>query len=415
MINRIKSLNVFTKNIVIVFLGTSLANFFNLLYQLLIAHKLSASEFAAFNSLLSLFMIFSSPLGTIQMAIAKYSSEFNARNELPKLKLLLSDFLQKASILAAVTFLIFWLSSRHIADILKIPAESCGYILAGMLALSWIAPLLLGAIQGMEFFGWLSFGSVAAVGLKLALAFIFLLLGYSIAGALAAFLIALLASIFIYYFPLRRFICFRAVKGDINYREILTYLFPVALSNFCFISLVSMDMVLVKYFFSGQDPGLYSVAQMAGKIFLFLPGAISIVMFPRISGLDALKQDTLSTLRRSLLYVLGLCFLASIFYNLYPSLVLKALTGKVYPESILLGRLFSVSMTFFALLFIFISYFLPLKDFRFIKYLVSAAILQFLAIAFFHQNLIQIQAILCLSAISLFFIHCFLAVFKKNL
>ncbi len=177
-------------------------------------------------------------------------------------------------------------------------------------------------------------------------------------------------------------------------------------------NLVNSDMVLVKYFFSPSDAGLYSLAQMLGKIFLFLPGAISMVMFPRTSGLNAKNMETVSVLKRSLLYVLGLCILSVLFYNFFPSLVLKILTGKAYPESIVLGRLFSVSMTFFALLYILLMYFLSVKDLRFIKYLVFFTALQLLAIAVFHNNLIQVQLILCINAIVLFCIH--LSLLIKN-
>ena len=197
MIKYLKRLDIFTKNIIIVFAGTFLANFLNLLYQLLIAHKLSAAEFAAFNSLLSIFMIVSSPLGTIQMAIAKYSAEFNANNQINKLKALFSDLFKKVSILGALTLLFFCFASGHIINTLKITSVSLGYILAALLALAWISPLLAGGVQGLELFGWLTVGSVVTIVFKLALAFIFILLGYSIAGALGALLISsLISSIF---------------------------------------------------------------------------------------------------------------------------------------------------------------------------------------------------------------------------
>jgi O-antigen/teichoic acid export membrane protein len=202
------------------------------------------------------------------------------------------------------------------------------------------------------------------------------------------------------------------VSNGVNYKEILSYLFPLALSNLCFITLVSFDMVLVKYFFPQNDSGLYALAQMIGKIFLFFPSAVGLVMFPRASGLNAKNMDTLSTLKRSLLYVLGLCIFAALLYNLFPSLFLKVLTGKVHPESIFLGRLFSVSMTFFNLLYILIFYFLSIKDLRFIKYLALFTLLQNLAIIFFHHNLWVIQLILCINSILLFFTHLFLA-YKK--
>jgi hypothetical protein len=71
-------------------------------------------------------------------------------------------------------------------------------------------------------------------------------------------------------------------------------------------------------------------------------------------------------------------------------------------------------MSFFALLYIFITYFLSIKDFRFIKYLVILTILQFVAIALFHKGLFYVQAILCINSILLFCIHFFLVNFKKN-
>jgi len=409
MLKALKNLDTFTKNIIIVFAGTSLANFFNLLYQLLIAHKLSAAEFASFNALLAIFMLVTAPLGTFQIAITKYTSEFNAQQKTAKIKFFLSEFLKKALVLSGGTLLIFWLISGQIMKLLKIPSLSCGYILAILIALAWLGPLFSGSIQGLELFTWLASASIITGLLKLILAFIFILLGYNIAGALGALLISNLISIIILSFPLKTFFSFKLEKEAIDYNKIFVYLFPVAISYFCWIALISFDMVLVKYFFSPEDSGVYSLAQMVGKIFLFLPGAISLVMFPKTSGLNAKKMDTSSVLRKSLFYVFILSISAIIFYNLFPEFVLKVLTGKVNPGSIFLGRLFSISMSFFAALFILISYFLSINNSCFLKYLVSLTICQFLGILFFHTSLTQVQFILCANAILLFIIHLVLA------
>jgi O-antigen/teichoic acid export membrane protein len=415
MIKYIKSIDTYGKNIILVFLGASLVNFFNLLYQLLIAHRLAPADFAAFNSLLSILMLFSVPLGTLQIAVAKYSAEFSAQNQIKKIQVLLSSLLRKTLVLAIFTVIIFYFASFYIIDKLKISSVASGYILAISLALSCIVPVLSGGLQGLELFKWLMSISVITGALKLALAFIFIRLGFNIAGALGAFLAASLVSIIISFFPLRNFISLRIIKDSIDFKEIFLYLFPVAITSFCFIALVSFDMVLVKYFFLPEDSGLYSLAQMVGKIFLFLPGAISMVMFPKIAGLNAKNMDTASTLKRSLFYATILCVIACLVYNIFPSFILKILTGKIFFESIILGRLFSVSMSFFAILYILIAYFLSIKDLRFIKYLVLFTLLQFLAIVFFHKSLIQVQSILCINAILLFFIHLWLAHNRKGL
>jgi O-antigen/teichoic acid export membrane protein len=422
-----KFIDTFFKNIIIVFIGTSIVNLLNLLYQLLIAHKLTPSDFSAFNSLLSLYTVLSSPLITLQLAVAKSSAEFYVQAKISELKFLISDLFKKTFIFAILTLFIFGLMAARIVNLLKIPSLFCGYILATLLALSWLGPVLLGGIQGLELFSWLSFIQVFGGIIKLILAFMFILLGHKIAGALGALLISTIVIISVSYLPLRQFITKIApkdklsplrdtanptnqiiVSNGVKYKEIIRFLFPVSISTFCFITLVSFDMVLVKYFFNIEEAGVYSLAQVVGKVFLFLPGAISIVMFPKTSGLNAKKMDTLSTLKRSLSYAIGLCIFAGLLYNLRPHLILKIFTGKVLPESIFLGRLFSLSMSFFALTFILNSYFLSVKDMRFIRYLVLACLLQNLAIFLFHKSLLQVQLILCINSILLFFTNLFL-------
>jgi len=413
MFGKLKNIDAFTKNIIIVFLGVSLGNFFNLLCQLLIAHRLSASDFAAFNSLLSIFVLISAPLDTLRVAVTRYCAEFSAKNQIAKVRFLLSDLFKKVSILALLTFFIFWSTSNWIIKALKISSPASGYILVVLIALAWFNPLFSGGIQGLGFFGWFASASLIGGILKLSLAFIFILLGYNIAGALGALLASGLIALLILYLPLKQFVSLKTVKEDINYNELLRFLFPVALSSFCFMALVNLDMVLVRYYFTQEESGLYSLAQMLGKIFLFLPSAISIVMFPKTSGLRAKDMDTTLTFKRSLLYVFVLCILVTLFYNLFPHFVFKVLTGKVYLQSIFLGRLFSISMSFFTFLYLFIFYFLSIKDLRFIKYLAIFTFLQFIAIVLFHQNLTQVQLVLCVNAILLFLIHLLLA-YKKQ-
>lgn len=405
MFKYIKNIDAFGKNIIIVFLGTSLANFFNLLYQLLIAHRLCSVDFAAFNSLLAIFMLVSSPLANLQTGIVKYIAEFNARAQTEKIKNLLSVLFRKTLLMAVLTFFIFSFASIYILSRLKIPSIYSAYILAILLGSSWVTPVFSGALQGLELFKWLVSVSIIAGALKLILAFIFIALGFNISGALGAFLVASLIGLIVSFYPLRRFLAWKATGDGVDFKAFTFYLFPVAISSFCFIGLVSFDMVLVKYFFIPVEAGFYSLAQMVGKIFLFLPGAISIVMFPITAGLNAKNMDTQLTLKRSLLYAAVLCGIAVLGYNLFPAFILKVLTGKDFAESIALGRLFGISMTFFALLNILISYFISIKDTRFIKYLFLFTLLQYAAIVFFHRSLAQVQLILCLNSLLLFCIH----------
>jgi O-antigen/teichoic acid export membrane protein len=413
MFDKLKNIDNFTKNIILVFIGTSLINFINLLYQLFIAHSISPQDFASFNTLIAILMIVSTPLATLQIALAKYSAQFNCQNQPDKIRSLFSFFLKVALAAAAVTFFIFYFSSPYMMSKLKIPFTSSGYILAFLLASAWLAPVFMGLIQGLELFSWMVLIPLLAGALKLILTFVFLAMGWNVFGALVAFLISAAITIILSIFVLRKLIFFKKIKAGVDFNRIFVYFLPVAVSSLCFIILVSADMILVKLFFNSEDAGFYSLAQMLGKIFLFLPAAISVVLLPKASGLHAQNSDTTLTLKKSITYAFILCSVAVVGYNLFPGFVLNILFGKALPESITLGRFFSVSMTFFMLVSILTTYFLSIEDLRFIKYLLFFTLLQFLAIILFHASLIQVQLVVCINAALLFFIHLYLAIFKK--
>ncbi|MFH0790512.1 MAG: oligosaccharide flippase family protein [Candidatus Omnitrophota bacterium] len=435
MIDSLKKTDAFSKNIVLVFLGNSLVCVFNLIYQMIVAHRFTPVVFAEFNSLLSIFVLVSSPLSTFQTTVVKYIAEFNSQNQIKKIRLLLSCLFKRSLWFCIGTLLIFYFACPYLMVKLKISSPSPVYILAMIIALSWYSSLLLGGLQGLELFRWFTLISIAGGALKLIFTFVFIMLGFNTAGALGALLASGLIVMVIAFWPLKEFIidkCLSVGEADktdrtlistnenpndhesknsegIDFRGFFFYLFPVAISLFCFASLVNLDMVLVKYFFSPADSGLYSLAQMVGKIFLFLPSAISMVMFPMISGLNAKNMDTSGYLKKSLFYAGILCVTAVLIYNLFPAFILKVLTGKAVRESIILGRIFSISMSFFTLTYILITYFLSLKDLRFIKYLVISTICQVMAISLFHNSLFQIQAVLCVNSIILFFLYLKLA------
>ena len=152
------NIDAFSRNIILVFFGSATVSFFNLLYQLLIAHRLSPADFAGFNSLIFLLTLLATPLATFQTVVAKYVAEFKSREEKQKVNFLFASLLKKNFLFAVLTFIIFYSTSFLIIDRLKIPSFSSGYILAILLALAWIIPVCVGVLQGLELFKWFNFG-----------------------------------------------------------------------------------------------------------------------------------------------------------------------------------------------------------------------------------------------------------------
>ncbi|MCM8780904.1 MAG: oligosaccharide flippase family protein [Candidatus Omnitrophica bacterium] len=404
-----KGIDAFDRGVFFVFTATIIVNAFNLLYQLLIAHRLNPEYFAAFNSLIAIFMLVSSPLANLQIVTAKYVADYRRQKQPQKINFLLYSVFRKVLLLAFLTLAGFYLFSSYIIQKLKIPSFASVYILSLLLAGCWLLPIFLGALQGLEFFGWMAVISVSISVLKLLLAFIFLRLGLKITGALGALLLSYSVGLILVAVILRDIFFTKAVTCDINLKDFFYYILPVSVSTFLFMCLVNFDMVAVRYFFNSQESGVYALAQMVGKLILFLPAAVNVVILPHTSGLSKEQNRARLTLKKGLLYAFSLCIFAALIYNIFPNFTLRILTGKTIAESIFLGRFFSVSMASFALLFIIITYFISIKDLRFIKYLFLFTLLQIIAIVLFHKVLIHIQLIMCINAFMLLFIHLVLA------
>ncbi|MFA5361625.1 MAG: oligosaccharide flippase family protein, partial [Candidatus Omnitrophota bacterium] len=312
----------FKRNVVFVLAGALLGNVFNLLCQLLLAHRLVPADFAVFNALLSIFTVVFAPLSTLQTAVVKYTADFNSKNDFDGIRALLSGVLKVVFAIALCLTVVLWMNSSYFVRELKIPSLNSFYILVLIVFASVFSPVFLGGAQGMERFGWIISASLTGSVLKLALIFILLQWGWGINGALWAFAVSAFTVTAVGFVPVRKFLTLRRIVTAVPYRDFVMFFFPVAVSLFCFTGLVNLDMVLVKHFFAPEAAGVYSLAQMVGKIFLFLPAAIIIVLFPRTAGLNARNQDTRGTLRQSLMLAAVLCAAAGVFYNLFPGFVL---------------------------------------------------------------------------------------------
>jgi len=404
------------------FIATSIVNVFNLVYHLFMVRALTPVDYGILNSLIALFMLISQPAGTLRTVIVKFVSMFDAHNEINKTKQLLSNLGKKVLIISGIIFIIILILSPRISIFLQIPSWKLIAPVAAILFFTILSTLFTGSLQGMQEFIYLGSSRIIGAGIKLVLSVILVAIGFSIYGALFGLLIS---AVFLLLFPL--FLTVRALKKkrissgelphhepDINYKKVYKYFFPVSICNFCFMALTSMDVILVKHYFQPVMAGYYSIAQMVGKIILFLPGAISIVMFPRVSGLNAKGKPTLHILNKSLLYVGILCGTGIVASLLFPEYILRILTGQFYIECLPLVKLFAIAMGLYALVTILIFYHLSIHNIKFAYPLVFLTALQALLIGLFHNSLSHVLYILIIIAAILLIIGIKLARDKRH-
>jgi len=396
----------FTKNNIIMFVSNGLSSFLNLIYQLVMLRLLSRDIFASLSSLLSLFGIISVPAMAFTIMVTKYVSSNNARNESRQLKavwqrLFIHSFLFSLGVLAVVAIF-----SSSITNFLQINSVTSVIILGGILFVSGITPIINGGLQGLEKFKWLAAFSVLAGVLRLAVSAGFLrfmprapldavLLGFLVSG-----LVCTAASLG----PLSFLLKTKARDEDVDLRQPYLYVLPTFIVSLCAALLTNIDMVLVKHFFltEAQD---YSVAQLIGKIVLFIPGMIYMVMFSRASNLYASRQGSRDILKRSVLFAFGLCLFAVVLYNLFPQLIMRIMAGPFNSNSIMLGRFFSFAMFFCALNNILLYYQLSVESYDFIKPLILMTALQITAIGIFHKTALWVIVAVLINSMVIFILN----------
>jgi len=410
------------------FLAVTILNILNLLYQLYMARNLSPTNYGVLNSLFSVLMIVSIPSGTLQTVVTKFISTFYINNHYERINLLLFSFVKKALVFGLFIFFILFLWSRTISSFLQITSPLLIVILGVITFFSIILPLAQGGLQGLQKFGYLGLAMITNGCLKLLLGIIFVSTGFGVIGAMSALAISTFIALLISFIILASVLPKPLVSTsdssqnnqnnfapEMNFSDIYNYFYATVSVYLCYTILTNIDVLLVKHFFSPLEAGYYSIGQMAGKIILFLPVAITLVMFPKTSELHAQAKATSHLLKKCLLYVAALCGIAVLICFLFPNLVIRLLSGKELLECTPLVRIFSVTMFFFALVYTLLFYHLSIHRLGFIYPLVSLTVLEVLMITMFHQSLSQVLYIICGNAMLLFLINAYLAFRQKEI
>lgn len=393
------------------FVGISLFNLFNLLYHFFMVRNLNPPDYGQLNTLLALFMLITVPANTVQTTMTRFVSVFQANFQQEQTRAFLNHFLRIMVGTAFLILLAVTLASRVLATFLQIPVNGSIFLLGVVLFFAMVTPIPWGGLQGLQRFGLLTMNLILNGGLKLGLGILLVIGGWGVLGAMGAIAIAYFVTTILSLFQVAWLMKKETdKKGDplesnqtqaSTFSEAYRYFLPVGIMLLCFMTLTQMDLLVVKHLFTPVEAGYYSVAQMVGKMILFLPLPVVMVMFPKVTLLEAQKRETLPILIRSLMITGALCGVGILFSHLFPHWVIQILTGKVYPECHPLIRLFSINMTFFSLIFILLYYHLAKNQHLFLFSLALLTILQIIAIALFNKTMIEVLTVVGVSAFCL--------------
>ncbi|MAF50488.1 MAG: hypothetical protein CMH64_00180 [Nanoarchaeota archaeon] len=396
----------------VLFVSFFILNILGYLFHFYAGRKLGPSEYGVFGSLLSLIYIIGLPLTSIQTTITKFVADFKAKGNWEEIAYLLKNSLKKIFLIGLGVTLVYLLLSPFIASFLKIDSLTPVMLIGSYLFLALLLPITRGILQGLQKFKQLGASFVFEGITKLGLGVLLISIGLGVNGAILAFTFAYLIPFVLTFYFLRK--VFRKEKKKFDSGEIYRYSFPVALMLVSLTGFFTIDILLVKHFLSAVEAGYYAAMALLGKVIFFGSMSVSMVMFPKIAELYAVKKNTKRLMLKSLFMVFLCSFVVVSFYFLFPEFVVNMLFGSEYLEIAGLIGFFSLFMGIFSLVYVLSFYNVSIQRSKFIYILILFNFIEGGLIYLFHESLMQIITILIGLIIVLFLILVFYTYIDKN-
>ncbi|PIY94092.1 MAG: hypothetical protein COY68_03670 [Candidatus Levybacteria bacterium CG_4_10_14_0_8_um_filter_35_23] len=376
------------------FVGSMIGSAIAFILNLYFARSLSAIDYGIYASLLSLLTLGMVPSQSLSPAIVKFAADYFSVNDINSARAFYFKALKFLTICAAVFFIIFLIFSGAIGSFLKINDISVVIILGITIAVTYLTIVNQAYLQSLLKFKFISFNSTFNPVIRAVVGAGLVLLGFRVFGAVSGLLAATICTFILTFFPLQ--FMFKALKQEgknISVGKITSFALPAFIAIFSLSSFISMDVILVKHFFSPQDAGLYGGLSLVGKVIFYFTGVVPGVMFPLL-----IKRHAKGEAFNNLFYLaLALVLLPSIaitfFYFLFPSLSINIFLGYRYLSIAPFLGLFGIYITVFSVSNLCVNFFLSLNKTKIYVPVLVASIVQILLIFFFHTSFYQVIGI----------------------
>ena len=330
---------------VVVLAASMVGHVGNYLFYVIAARLLGAEDFSEVSALIAYALILFLPFNGVQVAAARDVARATATASPAAVAGFLRG-LTRWSLLAGLALAVSLLAlSPFLTGWLHLSSYSLTLVASLWVVLGVWQVIALGAVQGMQRFGLLAVVLAGPLGaLRTAFLPVTVLLA-GLAGALWAMVAATIVGLVIMAPSLRRAMSARAPAARFRPGTSM-------LSLLAFASLTNVDVLVAKATLAAGEAGAYSAAALMGKIALYAPSALAMVLLPKASA--ALAQgrpiERIATITFAVTVASGLAVAAG--FALIPSGLLSATFGPDFAASAHLLAPMAVIMTAAAVLYV---------------------------------------------------------------
>ena len=327
--------NPAVRNTLIVIFFNLLGGVLGYLVRLLFARNLTPVQFGLFYavySLIGLFSLFRS-LG-LNEAVGKYIAHFTAKRQVGLVGTVIRRVIGWQMVSALFLSVIFWFLADWLA--LHYFHDPGAARLLHILTVSFVL-MVLGDIPKFIYQGLQRMTISASVNplkmvLVLSIAWLLFTMGWGVDGAAWAYLLTYVLLICIYFLPLWRFVQ-RTTRTPPGFdRMLISFGIPVTLSIAGYMIIEYTDVLILTYFRTLTEVGLYSVAIPTSKLLMYFAGPLGIVVFPLVAELFAKgKHEAIAKMMEKFYtYATIILFPMAITILVFPEVVIRVLFGEEY-------------------------------------------------------------------------------------
>ena len=178
----------------------------------------------------------------------------------------------------------------------------------------------------------------------------------------------------------------------------------------------SVDVILVKHFFDSELAGTYSSVSIIGRIIFYASSPVAIVMLPICAEKFKKKENFI----KPFLFAIGIstfiCLVSVLVYYEFAHLIILTLFGNTYLSAEPYLGLFAIFMLIYTLQYIFATFLIATSKFALSSLVIISAILQYIGITLFHENITQViyASIFSVSVVLIIYFGVFANLFYKK-
>lgn len=379
------------KGSLVFFAGSMVVNVIAFAYHFILARLLSPSDYGILAALFGLIYLTSIPLNAADILVTKLISGFEEDKMISHTKSLLLLLARKVGPLYGILFPILILLSWPVQNFLKLPSVWAVVSIWVFVYLFIITAILRPVMKALLRFNDLILSQMTEAVLRLLLSVGLILIfgswyGWGILGLIFTALISLAFAIF----QVRDVLSSSSIRFDHHKLNIRSLGLGSLLLSISYTLMYSVDVLLVKHFFSDYWTGIYAVLVTAGKVIFFAQTPISTATLPIVAR--KAKQPAMA--RTDLWTLIGLSTLISLVtitgYFFGSELLVKIVFSEKYLAAVPLIPWMGMAIFGFSLASIGANFLLALNKIKAAWISLLGLGAEVVAISLFHESIMQV-------------------------